>query len=334
MPPQSDDLRQWIPRLADHSVLVVGDLFLDEYLFGQATRLSREAPVPVLEFTRRTIVPGGAANPAQNVCALLSHATACGVVGTDTAAGQLRAELDRARVSTAGIVADASRPTTVKTRLVAERSLRFPQQLARLDRVQRQEVAGQVEAELTARLQSLIPLVDAVLVSDYQSGAASRNVVQQALKIAREHGKLCTADAQGAFDKYCGLDLIKANRQEVEVGLNCRLDDQAAILACGHRLMNATDANVAVITLGSQGLSVIARNGDYQHIAAANRTEVYDVTGAGDTVIAVMTLALLAGAPVVAAARLANHAAGLVVRKLGNAVVTPEELTWAVTNGQ
>jgi len=328
-----EELLQLIPQLAGHHVLVVGDLFLDEYVLGQATRLSREAPIPVLEFVRRFFVPGGAANPAHNICALGGRATVVGLVGADESGTQLLSELRRAGIDPGGIVVDPGRRTTTKTRIMAEGSLRFPQQLARVDRIDRRPLDGEVEAELVAQVQKWVPTVDAVLVSDYQTGVASPCVVQAALSSARAGGKLCTVDAQGAFSKYAGFDLIKGNRQEIEAALDCLLLHEEDYRLAGGKLLHSLGANAVLITRGPDGLSVIGQAEGHHHLPAANRSEVFDVTGAGDTVIAVATLARIAGADVLTAARLANFAAGWVVRKLGNAVVSPGELAWAIENG-
>jgi len=321
-----------IPQLAGHKVLVIGDLFLDEYVLGRTTRLSREAPIPVLEFVRRFYVPGGAANPAHNICALAGQATIVGLLGRDQAGTQLLSELQRVGIDPSGVVVDDSRPTTTKTRIMAEGSLRFTQQLARIDHLDRRSVSGKVEEELIAQAQGLVPKVDAVLVSDYQTGVASRAVVQAVLSSAHAQGKLCTVDAQGTFHKYGGFDLMKGNRQEIEAALGCQLRSEEDYRLGGEQLLNELDVGAVIITRGAEGLSLIARNEGYSHLPAANRTEVFDVTGAGDTVIAVATLALVGGASVSAAARLANYAAGLVVRKLGNAVATADELAWAIEN--
>jgi rfaE bifunctional protein kinase chain/domain len=328
-----EELLHLIPQLAGHKVLVVGDLFLDEYVLGQATRLSREAPIPVLEFVRRFFVPGGAANPAHNICALGGQATVVGLVGPDEPGRQLLSELGRVGIDSGGVVVDHSRGTTTKTRVMAEGSLRFPQQLARIDCVDRRQLDGEVEAELIAQVQKWMPTVDAVLVSDYQTGVASQSVVQAALSSARTGGKLCTVDAQGAFSKYAGFDLIKGNRQEIEAVLSCPLLHEEDYRLAGEELLHSLDANSVIITRGPDGLSVIGHREGHHHLPAANRSEVFDVTGAGDTVIAVATLARIAGANVLTAARLANYAAGWVVRKLGNAVVTPDELAWVIENG-
>lgn len=326
-------LGQLVQQLAGHKVLVIGDLFLDEYVFGRATRLSREAPIPVLEFVRRTFVPGGAANPACNICALEGKATAVGLIGHDQNGVQLLSELQNAGIYTTGVVVDASRPTTTKTRVIAESSLRFPQQLARIDHLGRGPLSNPIETELVARAQALLPTVEAVLVSDYQTGAVSRTLVQTILSSARAQGKLCTVDAQGSFDKYQDFDLVKGNRQEIEAAIGCPLQEEIDYQRAGESLLQDLNVGAVLITRGSEGLSCISRAEGYMHLPAANRTEVFDVTGAGDTVIAVATLALLAGANTLEAACLANHAAGLVVRKLGNAVVTSDELSQAVQSG-
>jgi rfaE bifunctional protein kinase chain/domain len=331
-----DEVRQQllllIPRLAGRKVLVIGDLFLDEYVLGQAGRLSREAPIPVLEFLRRFYVPGGAANPARNICALGGQATVLGLIGRDEAGTQLLSELRQVGIDPCGVVEDDSRPTTTKTRIMAEGSLRFPQQLARIDRVDRRRVSSKVEAELIAQVHSLVPKVDAVLVSDYQTGVASQAVITAALKSAHGQGKLCCVDAQGSFHKYSQFDLVKGNRREIEAALMCLLQTEEDYRLSGEKLMNDLHVNAVLITRGADGLSLVARNEGYCHLPAANRTEVFDVTGAGDTVIAVATLALVAGSSVSAAARLANYAAGWVVRKLGNAVAMADELAWTIEN--
>lgn len=323
---------EFIPRLAGHRVLVVGDLFLDEYVVGQATRLSREAPLPVLEFVRRFYVPGGAANPAHNICALGGQAVVSGLIGRDSEAAQLLAELRQTGIDPAGVVADESRPTTTKTRIMAEGSLRFPQQVARIDRLDRRALTDQVGADLIAQVQRWVPQVEAVLISDYQTGVACPAVVQAALAGARAQGKLCTVDAQGSFNKYVGFYLLKGNRQEVEAAVGRTLHTEDDYQQAAQGLLERLGVEAVLITRGAEGLSLMGRREGYYHLPAANHTEVFDVTGAGDTVIAVATLALVAGANLLLAARLANYAAGLVVRKLGNAVTTAAELAWAIEN--
>jgi rfaE bifunctional protein kinase chain/domain len=329
----NQQLLEFVPRLPGWHVLVVGDLFLDEYIFGRATRLSREAPVPVLEFARRTLVPGGAANPAHNICALGGTATVVGLAGEDANGEKLVAELRRVGIDDSGLVLDKGRHTTTKTRLVAEASSRFPQQLARIDGVDRAPLRSRVEQQLVDKVQRLAPEADAILVSDYRTGVASHAVIEAVMRSAKGHGRLCTVDAQGSFAKYASFDLIKGNRHEVEATLGRTLSSEDDFRTGGRQLLASLGARTVLITRGAEGISVITSDGasgEYAHFPAANRSEVFDVTGAGDTVIAVATLALLAGADARCAARLANYAAGLVIRKLGNAVVTGDELTAAL----
>jgi len=321
-----------IPRLKGRRIVVVGDLFLDEYVVGRATRLSREAPIPVLELERRFYVPGGAANPAHNVVALGSQAEAVGVIGQDEAGKRLLASLAEAGIGARGVVTDPSRPTTTKTRIVAQGSLRFPQQLARIDHLDRSPVRGQVAEELLARLAELIPLADAVLLSDYKSGVIVPALVTRALAAARRQGKLITVDSQGELRKFRGFDLVKCNRAEAEAHLGLPLQSETDFEEATQRLLRETGARAVIITRGPEGMSVRGVEEGYFRLPAANLTEVFDVTGAGDTVIAMATLALVAGGGLREAALLANYAAGLVVRKLGNATPTPEELAWAIEN--
>jgi rfaE bifunctional protein kinase chain/domain len=307
-------------------ILVLGDLFLDEYIVGRATRLSREAPIPVLEYRRRFSLPGGAANPAHNIAALGGVALQSGVVGSDAAGRQLRQHLRRTGVETSGLVTDPGRPTTTKTRVVAEGTLQFPQQVARVDRVERAPLAASVQAALLDYLSRAVPTVDAVLLSDYKVGVVNEGTVGACRDLARRHGKLLTVDSQGDLGKFRDCSLVKCNAAEAQDALGFVLATEADFRLATQRLLADLAAQYVVITRGSQGISAQALDGRYVHLAAANRTEVFDVTGAGDTVIAVLTLALAAGADLPAAVRLSNIAAGLVVRKLGNAVVTTEEL--------
>jgi len=327
-----DTLLKALPGLRDLSILVLGDLFLDEYIVGRATRLSREAPVPVLEFDRSFCLPGGAANPAHNISSMGSTAHAIGIVGDDEAARKLRSHLGEAGILTAGLVTDPGRPTTTKTRVVAEGTLVFPQQLARIDKVERRPLDGVVTSRLLTHLEEFAPRVDALLLSDYKTGVVNDETVATALRLSRNHDKLITVDSQGDLHKFKGFDLVKCNRREAEAFLGQDLRTDADLERAGEGLLAELDSVAIVITRGDEGMSLVSAKEGILHIPAANRSEVFDVTGAGDTVIAVLTLALAAGLDVTEGAYLANYAAGLVVRKLGNATPTQEELAWAIEN--
>ncbi len=322
---------EMVARLATQRVLVVGDVTLDEYLFGRPTRLSREAPVPVLEFERREIILGGAANPARNIVALGSSAIQVGVVGADSAGEQLRATFAQEAIAPDGLVVAPNRPTTVKTRIVSHEPPRLPQQVARLDRLDRGPLAADDEQRVLAAIAEHLPHVDAVLCSDYQLGLLSPSVVATVRALCRQHGVLLTVDAQGNADYYQGVDLFRCNDREAAATLGQPLHTEADFRAGLAALLERLQAGLVIVTRGPDGLSFQARGDDYHHIAAANVSEVYDTTGAGDTFIAVVTLALVAGLSGHTAAQIANAAAALVVRKLGNVAVTPAELTQFMT---
>ncbi len=324
------DLIALAPRLSWRRVLVVGDLFLDEYIEGRATRLSREAPVPVLELERRFFVPGGAANPAHNIVALQGRAWQVGVVGDDEAGKMLRSALDQAGIDARGLVTDAGRPTTTKTRIMSRSTLRFPQQLARVDHIDRRPVAGETEAAIQTHLRDLTPQTDAMLFSDYRSGVVTPAVIAAGLDAARASQRLITVDSQGNLDAYRGFDLVKCNQSEAEATLRRELVTVRQVEEACEDLLDGLRAQYVVITRGAEGIAGMSRREGFLILPAANRTEVYDVVGAGDTVIAVLTLALAAKIPFSLAVRLANYAAGLVVRKLGNATATQQELCWAI----
>ncbi len=304
-------------------------MFLDVYLFGSASRLSREAPIPVLEFEESRDVPGGAANPAINAVALGARATLAGLAGDDDAGRRLREQVRAAGVDDA-LVAVPGRDTATKTRVVARGSLLFPQQIARLDRVDRRPLDGGAMAALLARVEELLPAHDAVLCSDYRSGLLGPELVDGLRAAARAHGCRLCVDAQGALEQYRGFDLVRCNHHEAAAFLGRPLaveDDYPPALA---EMQAALDAGAIVVGRAGEGVSLLARDEPYRHLPAHNRTEVYDVTGAGDTASAVLALGVAAALPLPAAAALANVAAGLVVRKLGNATTTLEEMRAAL----
>jgi rfaE bifunctional protein kinase chain/domain len=314
-----------LATLAQQHVLVVGDVFLDQYIFGQATRLSREAPIPVLEFVRQQALPGGAANPAMNMAALGARALLGAVVGDDAEGRQLCALLVAAGVEPSAILMDGGRPTTVKTRIVSESALRFSQQLARIDRIDRTPVSAATAAQLVQHVERHAPQLDAVLCSDYMSGLLTPLVVNEIKHVCRAHRLLLTVDAQGELDKYSGVDLVRCNNDEAAHYLGYQLASEADYQRALPDLLEHLQPRLVIVTRGRDGVSLQGQEQPYAYLPA-HRVEAADTTGAGDTFSAVMTLALAAGLQPVFGAQLANYAAGLVVRRLGNAVVTPDEL--------
>ena len=319
-----------IPRLAGQRILVIGDLILDEYLTGTATRLSREAPIPVLEFEHRRTIPGGAANPAVNIAALGSQAIQVGLIGDDQAGQELLRCLHEKGIEAQRIVTDTTRCTTQKTRILAQGSLRFPQQLVRLDRIDRHSPDAEVEASLIARIQKAAAHCSAIVVSDYRNGLLTPSLVQAIREEATGRGLLLLVDSQGFLDKYRGYDIIRANLHDTEAFLGRPLRTEEAFESAMGDLLARLGANGLVIGRGAQGVSVMGDNRIHHHFSPANVTEVFDVTGAGDTSIAVLALGLGAGLTLTQAAQLANFAAGLVVQKLGNATPAPDELKQAI----
>jgi rfaE bifunctional protein kinase chain/domain len=323
------DLTRWIPKLAGNRILVIGDVILDEYITGSATRMSREAPVPVLEFQSRRMVPGGAANPSANIVALGSQALQVGVIGDDDHAANLSNALTERGIETSGLIIDSTRPTTVKTRIMAQMGLRFPQQVARLDHLSRQPIDKSIENKIVEYVSRQIDNVSAVLVSDYHTGLLTPSLAD-AIR-SRANDVFLAADAQGELAKYAGFALVKCNADEARAYLQRDLisaEDfaDAAAELCGSLALTGA----MVITRGVDGATLSTAQGAIAHCPSPHVTDVYDTVGAGDTAIAVMTLASIAGADYPTAVTLANYASGIVVRHVGNYAPSPDEFLQAL----
>ncbi|MDX2140789.1 MAG: PfkB family carbohydrate kinase [Chloroflexota bacterium] len=333
------NLLSLVPRLAGHHITVVGDVILDEYIVGTATRMSREAPIPVLEFEQRQLIPGGAANPAANVAALGSAARLVGIVGADNDATTLRQVLQARGIATDGLVVDGGRPTTVKTRILAQMGLRFPQQVARIDRLSRADINGSCEQRIAEAL-SNADKTEAYLLSDYQNGLITPPVidaVRDAAAVGTRHASsahtapLLAADAQGQFDKYGGFGVVKCNANEARTYLRRDLHTHDEFAAAARDLCERLRLTIGmVITRGADGATICHADGSTAHCPAPAITDVYDTVGAGDTAIAILTLAIVAGATLTEAATLANYASGVVVRRVGNYTPSAAELVDAI----
>jgi rfaE bifunctional protein kinase chain/domain len=325
MNPENTALHDLIRRFSQQKIIVIGDVILDEYLTGNAVRLSREAPIPVLEYMSRQAIPGGAANPSVNIAVLGAKTVQIGVIGADAEGENLREALSQRGVDISGIVVDELRPTTVKTRLMAHMGLRFPQQVARLDKFSRKGLTVHIEGQLEHALKYHIAGVGAILFSDYHICLNSLSLIEVARRLA---GKtvLLSADAQGDFEKYAGFDVMKCNADEAQTFLRRSLvtDDDFA-RASIELLSELRLRRCMVITRGADGATAADVNGSV-HVPTPTTTEVYDTVGAGDTAVAVITLALAAGATMPEAVTLANYAGGLVVRRVGNYAPSAAEL--------
>ncbi len=319
-------LSELVRRFEALSVLVIGDVILDEYLIGTATRMSREAPIPVLELTERRTIAGGAANPAANIAALGALAIQVSVIGDDSAGQQLQAALRQMGVDVRGLV-QTERPTPVKTRILAQMGLRFPQQVARIDHLPPPQLSTAARAVLTQHVQALAPQVGALLFSDYRGGVLAAEWVQ-ALRAAQPN-HLLTADTQGNLSHYAGFDLVKCNADELAGVVGYAPRDETAYAEALAQLAAAHRLGAIVVTRGAEGASLYTA-GRYERVAAPRIRDVFDTVGAGDTFIAVATLARLAGAEWSQAVALANIASGIVIQHVGNYTPTPAELIAAL----
>jgi D-beta-D-heptose 7-phosphate kinase/D-beta-D-heptose 1-phosphate adenosyltransferase len=321
--------RDLVERFAGLSVLVVGDVMLDRFIVGRVTRISPEAPVPIVRFESDYVRLGGAANVAHNIATLGGRSSLVGIVGADAAAAQLREQLTAVGVSADGLVEDRTRPTTQKVRVVTERN----QQVARIDYERDTDAGGDVERAVVAQVTRLGREAKALLVSDYLKGTITRAVVEALLhcrnaKASAERMPLIVDPKIPHLACYAGATLVTPNHHEAEVAthLRVRTDDDARQAARDFRALAQCEA--VLITRGEQGMW-LSETGVEGSIPAVAR-EVSDVTGAGDTVVATLALALAAGATMAEAAALANHAAGIVVGKFGPATLTVAELLHSV----
>ncbi len=315
-----------LDRFAGQTVAVLGDLMMDEYVWGQASRVSPESPVLVIDVQRETAVPGGAANVAANVVALGGRASVFGVVGEDRAGEALRTALGERGVGVEGVVTEPARVTTRKTRVVAQ-----SQQVLRVDREERRDLDALTAERLLAALTEALPGVDAVLASDYAKGVVSAEVARKAIAACREAGVPFLVNAKPRSVPWLmGATVMTVNVSEaVAASGDDRFADDGSIHAAGAEMREATGVETLVVTRGAKGLIAWTAAGESVAVPA-HPVEVYDVAGAGDTVAATLALALASGASVAEAAQLAVRAAAVVVGKVGVATVSAEELRAAL----
>ncbi|MGB9588461.1 MAG: D-glycero-beta-D-manno-heptose-7-phosphate kinase [Armatimonadota bacterium] len=307
-------------------VLVIGDVMLDEYVWGNVRRISPEAPVMVVEVERDSYTPGGAANVAKNIQTLGGKALLVGVIGNDEAGHTLSGSLHEMGVKTSGLVVDSSRPTTRKTRIIAH-----SQQVVRVDRESRRKPSNSATKRLISMVESIIGSVDIVVFSDYDKGMAGRSIVQAISQAAASHRKRVVVNPKPRNVKqFKSMSVISLNQSEAEAATGIPIKDEKSLHRAARRLMNATQPEALLITRGPHGMNLYASNGSVE-IIPAHLVEVYDVAGAGDTVVSTLALALAAGASFEEAAVLANCAGGAVVRKVGVATVSRDEIASMLT---
>jgi rfaE bifunctional protein kinase chain/domain len=323
-------LRQTVEAFRGRTVVVVGDLIADEYLFGKPARISREAPVLILRFTEREVGLGGAANAAHNVHALGARVVPIGVVGRDAPGDELLGLVHAAGMPTDGIVTENGRPTPVKTRIMAGGYQATRQQVVRLDREPEAELQTITEDALVTRLTGLAERADAILVSDYGYGTVTPRVFERIRAIARRTGAVVSVDSRYQLPRFTGVTAATPNEAELEQLAGTAVDDERGVEKAGRQLLERLEARLLLVTRGSRGMALLERDGGSSFIPIHGTDEIADVTGAGDTVISTFTVALASGAAPVDAATLANMAGGIVVMKRGTATVSPAELVQAL----
>ena len=313
--------RALVSRFHAISVLVAGDLMLDHFVFGRVSRISPEAPVPVVEHDHDEYRVGGAGNVAHNVRALGGRVELVGLIGRDAQAGRLRGELIAGGMGAEGLVVDAARPTTTKQRIVTTRN----QQVARVDFEDDTEAAGDVERALVERALHVLAHADVAVVSDYLKGSVTRRLVAAVVDAAKARNVPVLVDPKiPHIDYYAGATVVTPNHHEAETATHMRIRNDVDARKAANIFLDRAGCQGVLITRGEHGMSMLNPAGEAHYPAVAR--EVADVTGAGDTVIAALALGMAAGASLAEAAQLANHAAGIVVGRFGPATVSPAEL--------
>ena len=314
-------VKQLLKSFEGKKVLVLGDLMLDRYLWGEVSRLSPEAPVPIVEIRDEYSRLGGAANVGNNILSLGAVPYLVGLVGADNSGRELVAILKESGFPSDGIIVDPSRPTTVKTRVIAH-----TQHVVRTDREVRDPISPEIEQRVKETLDRLLPEMDAVILEDYNKGLLTPSVIRYAISRSKEAGKIVTVDPKfDNFFAFQGVTVFKPNRREVEQALGVRLQTREEIARAAQTLFQRLNCECLLITLGEQGMALFNSRNEARFVPTRAR-KVHDVSGAGDTVISTLTLALTAGASFEEAASLANHAAGIVCGEVGIVPITPEAL--------
>jgi D-glycero-beta-D-manno-heptose-7-phosphate kinase len=327
-------VQEIVDGMSSRRILVAGDLMLDEFIWGKVSRISPEAPVPVVAVDRETSYPGGAANVARNLREFTPHAAVLGLVARDAAGQRLRELLVTGGIDTAGVVERGSGPTTVKTRIIAR-----TQQVVRVDRELKESPGTAERRALLDALGAALPQVDAVIIEDYGKGLLDLDLAGEFVAEARAAGKPVSVDPNPNNPiPWHGVTVVKPNRHEAFAAAGIPWSEPAShpledrpLLKAGEILLEKWETDQLLITLSEMGMLLFTRDGQRHHTPTRAR-EVFDVSGAGDTAISLYTLALCAGATPVEAAEIANHASGVVVGKLGTATLTPAELLASFEN--
>jgi len=321
-----------LTKLLDKNILVIGDIIVDEFIFGRPARVSREAPVIIMEETDREVSPGGAANAAANIASLGGKAELLGLVGGDNYWGRLKKNLSAREILCSDILVNNRMHSAVKTRVVAGGEQVVSQQVVRIDNTMGLEVSSRERERLLSSLTAKISSIEAIILSDYGLGLFNKSFNQKIISLAQEEEVPVLVDSRYQLLDFVGATIATPNLEETARLRGAEISDQQEVIRAGKSLLKDLQSQYLLITQGSEGMTLFFKEGNYQHIPVENKVEVYDVTGAGDTVVATLALALGAGFDIITAVELANKAAGIVVSKPGVATVKPEELVQVMAN--
>jgi len=314
-------LKTAISSFNNARVLVIGDVMLDEFIWGRVDRISPEAPVPVVWMDEESFVPGGASNVANNIAALGGKVSIAGIIGKDERGNILKDKLGEGGVDTSGIIKDLSRPTILKTRVIAHK-----QQVVRIDRENTAPLAKRLLSKMIDIIREKINDVDAVIIEDYGKGVINSELLRACIPLARRKKKIITVDPKDDhFSFYKGVDAITPNHKEASFASGVNITNKKTLNQAGITLLNKLKCSTVLITLGEKGMSLFKESSKPVHIPTLAQ-DVFDVSGAGDTVVGTFSLSLASGATSLQAAHIANCAAGIVVGKVGINVVTQDEL--------
>ena len=326
-----DKLREYINNLDKANILVIGDLALDVMVYGDTERISREAPVLILQHTHTNNILGGASNAANNVSSINGgKISVVGIIGDDYYAEDLKEAFRKANINCDNLIVDKNRKTITKTRISGSCSQSVTQQIVRIDRQTNTPLSKETEDKIIDAVKKLIPLHDAIILSDYHLGTLTDRIIKTVVESAKVLDKIVVVDAQKELNRYKGVTSMTPNLPDTQKHVGFFLKEKADYILAGTKLIKETGAPAILITCGSEGMVVITESGKYTKIPVFNKSKVFDVTGAGDTVTAIYTLALAAGANPVYAAIIGNIAASIVIKQFGCATTNIEQILNAV----
>ena len=322
-----ENLKNIIHNLSKAKILVIGDFALDEMIYGNSHRISREAPVLILKHSHTRTVLGAASNAANNISALNGgKVSVLGVQGDDYYGNVLSQTFKDANIDSSHMIVDKTRVTTTKTRISGASAQSVTQQIIRIDRETTEPVSREIEDKIIEKIRELTPDFDGVLLSDYGIGVITRRVIDFAIETACRHNKFIAVDAQQNLGRFKGATILTPNQPDAEKTVGYFIKDEETLYRAGKDLLEMTSSDMILLTRGGEGMVLFEAGGKITNIPAFNKKEVFDVTGAGDTVSAGIILGLCSGASPSEAAVLGNLAASIVVRHFGAAITTPEEL--------